>query len=177
MLFIGIVVVGLLLFGNNSKAEVFLPYRSATPQIELMDETSTYPVFWKNTLNTAISTWNNSKTKVSIRKTSTSLNKFKVINSSYAWYGMCTSYLNSKKQTVGYVIEVNATSLIKAASGSNFSNYCRSTTTHEFGHVCGLEDNPYPATINKSLMNHNRNRAVTFIPTTQDLANINVKYK
>jgi len=77
--------------------------------------------------------------------------------------------LATVEQVGQYDIKVNVRTLL-ADAGSNFSQWCYSTTTHEVGHSLSLADNPN--TTQASIMKHNRNRTTAQFPTGYDSSEV-----
>lgn len=87
---------------------------------------------------------------------------------SQSWYGLYSPHgIRGINRT--FDIQVNARRL-QEDSGSNMTNWMKSTCAHEVGHSLSLDDNPN--TTRASLMKHNRDRGTMIYPQPYDLEEI-----
>jgi hypothetical protein len=119
--------------------------------------------------NDARSRWNKTtNTNVSIGKTTTAAASMTAGRYSATWYGLYTpSGVRSINRA--FTIQVNARTL-QSDSGSNFTKWIASTSTHELGHGLSLADNP--GTSRASLMKHDRNRTTVYAPQAYDIEEV-----
>lgn len=82
--------------------------------------------------------------------------------------GRMTATSYSGTRLISFAISINA-----SHSGITNTNWAKSTATHEFGHVLGLNDRQSG---NTSIMSHNRNRTTIHRPQTQDITNVRSLY-
>ncbi|WP_420363259.1 hypothetical protein AABM26_02315 [Curtobacterium aetherium] len=112
----------------------------------------------------ARSRWNKTtSTGVSIGKSSSAVASMTAGRYRATWYGLYTPSYGAFK------IQVNARTL-ERDSGSNFTKWIASTSTHELGHGLSLNDNPrnsYP-----SLMKHSRDRTTVYAPQSYDIREV-----
>jgi hypothetical protein len=121
----------------------------------------------------ARSRWNKTtSTNVSLGKSSSAAASMTAARYSATWYGLYTpSGLRGVNRA--FKIQVNARTL-QRDSGSNFTKWIASTSTHELGHGLSLADNPrnsYP-----SLMKHNRDRTTIYAPQAYDIREVRSIY-
>jgi hypothetical protein len=123
---------------------------------------------WVGFLDTARSNWNSSGAGTSIGRSSSAAAVFTAGRYSASWYGLYTPHgIRGINRT--FTIQVNARTL-EADSGSNFTAWILSTSTHELGHAVSLADNP--STSSSSLMKHSRNRTTLQKPTSYDVSEV-----
>jgi hypothetical protein len=125
-----------------------------------------YNSTWQTPMNDGWSTWNASA-KLNIIKDSGVTSAVTVGSYSADWYGYYTYNSNGVRS-----IQMNSRTINLAAT--NFTNWVRSTFTHELGHGFCLADNP--STSSSSLMKHTRNRSTVYVPQTYDWNDINAHF-
>lgn len=123
---------------------------------------------WVGFLDTSRANWNGSGAGTSIGRSSSAAAVFTAGRYSASWYGLYTPHgIRGINRT--FTIQVNARTL-EADSGSNFTKWILSTSTHELGHALSLADNPN--TSSSSLMKHSRNRTTLQKPTSYDVSEV-----
>lgn len=173
---LGIVMSICFIFGSSMAVYAADPYincGSETGKVSVKSYSDKYNDTWVSVINNGISAWNNSKANVSISVSSSSSNTIEAAQYNDTWYGLTTqTYNTATGYTISFVMKINARTINNDAT--NFSNFAKSTVTHEFGHVFWLCDNP---TTNKSsIMKYSRNRNTMTVPQTFDIDNVNAKY-
>ena len=126
---------------------------------------------WNSLIQESAAAWNNTVgTNITVTSSSTSVYTC-MVGSFYDddWYGLTTSYVSNG-------ITVKAEIQINARTCSNSDTTRKSTITHEIGHLLGLNDNP-PIGANYSLMNHDRNRDMVYVPQPYDISNVKYIYE
>jgi len=119
--------------------------------------------------NDARSRWNKTtSTGVSLGRSSSAAASMTAGRYSASWYGL---YSPSGVRGINraFKIQVNARTL-QRDSGSNFTKWIASTSTHELGHGLSLADNP--GTGRASLMKHSRNRTTVYAPQAYDIEEV-----
>lgn len=91
-----------------------------------------------------------------------------VNNSGSSVIGTMAATSFSGNRLISFTISLNA-----SHSGITNTNWAKSTATHEFGHVLGLNDRQSG---DNSIMSHNRNRTTIHRPQQQDISNVRSLY-
>ena len=128
---------------------------------------------WQLPMDRGVANWNNRNTPIHFTTSSTSNNTVSAGPRDDTWYGLASSWI-SGSDIVRFEIAVNSRTVSNNAI--NFENFVTSVFTHELGHTIGLKDNPTGTTGNGSLMNYTRDRNALVIPTTFDVASVNMLY-
>ncbi|AZS15913.1 hypothetical protein [Paenibacillus lutimineralis] len=123
---------------------------------------------WKTPISNGISAWNGTATKVTIGYLSSSTNSITAAQYSDTWYGLNTQWKSPYK----YTIQLNARTIARDAT--NFSNFVKGTTVHEFGHCFFLKDNPN--TTLASIMKYTNNFNTVTTPQQYDINDVNSVY-
>jgi hypothetical protein len=125
---------------------------------------------WTTPISSGVLAWNGTPTLVTIGWLSSSPNTITAANYADTWYGLNTQWMSPSYH---YTIQLNATTINKDAT--NFDNFVKSTTAHEFGHSFRLKDNPN--TTLASLMKYSRDRNTLTTPQQYDIDDVNSVYK
>jgi len=125
---------------------------SGTPRAGIFYYTPSYNSVWSAPLNTARSEWNNPCCGVSVGSSSdTNGDKLTVASRTDTWYGAAYKWYDT---TFKFSIVLNSRTIARDAT--HFSNFVRSVTVHEIGHIFWLKDNPN--TTRASIMKYSRDR-------------------
>lgn len=146
----------------------YLPYGSSSSTVTV--NYSLNPT-WTTAVDAGRNSWGNSSAPVKVNKSSSSGNKLNASNRSESWYGQNSLTVSGKKVTK-FTITLNSRTINR--DKNNFKNLVHSVTSHEFGHVFWLADNP--TTNSASLMKHNRSRESIRNPQGFDINNVKAKY-
>lgn len=159
-------------YSNRSVADnALLSYGSSTRTltIRLLGTTTTNST-WLPIVTASCNAWNNSNADTNITTTTTGTSAYTLTVDAFStetWYGLTTTTL-SGGVAQSAKIEINTSTL-----GSSTS-FRRSTVTHEIGHLLWLKDNP--STSDYSLMRHDRDREIIYIPQMIDIYHMLTKY-
>ena len=167
-----------LLFGVTACCVIFVfsssmyaDYNSiGTPKPGIFYYTPTYNDTWNAPLNKARYEWNNPFCGVTVGSTTeTTGNKLTAQSLPESWYGLTTMTSGS---TFKFTIVINARTIARDAT--HFSNFVRSVTVHELGHIFWLKDNPN--TKRSSIMFYSRNRNTMICEQNYDSECVDAKF-
>jgi len=123
---------------------------------------------WLTPISNGVSAWNGTATKVTIGYLSSSTNSITAAQYSDTWYGLNTQWSSPYK----YTIQLNARTIVRDAT--NFSNFVKGATVHEFGHCFFLKDNPN--TTLASIMKYTNDFNTVTTPQQYDINDVNSVY-
>ncbi|MEK4529528.1 MULTISPECIES: hypothetical protein [Paenibacillus] len=124
---------------------------------------------WKTPINEGIIAWNGTPTPVTIGYLSSSTNTITAASYPDTWYGLNSQWFFPKYR---YTIQLNSRTIVRDAT--NFSNFVKGATVHEFGHSFFLKDNPN--TTKASIMKYSNDFNTVTTPRQYDIDDVNTAY-
>lgn len=165
-LFLTLFAIPLIFAGNRDADATLMLAGSSEPAISLQSPGVNQT--WAAPIVDAMSTWNGTSTPVYISFSSSSPNTLTAASYSDTWYG-----LNTQSNGI-YTFKIQLNSRTINRDATNFYNFVKATTVHEFGHCFFLADNPN--TTSASIMKYSTNFNVTTTPQTYDINDVNTAY-
>ena len=137
----------------------------------------------RQALETAMSSWNNSATPITIRFDDRSTNVATTMSwgqEDRRWLGSFRRHSWSGTELRQFEVRIytsRVSEVVRENPGYTFHNLASSVWSHELGHAVGLDDNPIRTNANSSLMNGNRDRNAVRIPQPLDRQSVNWLYR
>lgn len=156
-----------------SAGNIYVGAGSRTGHVTVQSYSSRYNNFWNSVIDKSIASWNNSDAGISIKVSPNSKNTIDAKKYDDQWLGATVPLeFDSEGNLKRYQIKLNAKTIKENAR--NHSNYARSTSVHEFGHILWLDDNP--PTNRATIMSYKRDRNTMTEPQVYDIKNVKAKY-